>query len=154
MSAKLTKPKIAKADFTLLFLRINSIYEQLNTRTDEMERVYKFEHVLNRYAPADHIFSADKKDTSNCYSQLKTDCYYFIFAHRVHALTDVKRNGQVFHRWVWRAAVELSEKQIRMAYKFYVNHNDPKLTSAFVDSLITPSVSPVINEFDFGGENV
>lgn len=148
-----TVSKIDKADYMLLFLRINKVQDQLNPRTELMERVFQFEHVQNRFSPSDHIWSRDKNSVSHCYRELEQDKFYFIFAHRVHELSDVKKNGRVFHRWVWRAAVELTEKQIRLAYQFFLKNPDqPKLVSQYIDQLRMPSATAFISEFDYQGE--
>jgi len=148
-----TKPKIAKADFMLLFIRINSVYDELNARTDEMERVFKFEHIQNRFQPSDHSWSQDKNAVSHCYRDIQQDHYYFIFAHRVPELKEVKANGRIFNRWVWRVAVELSDKQIRLAYKFFLKNPDaPKEVSKYVDSLLNPTATELISEFSYEGD--
>jgi hypothetical protein len=146
----MTAPKIAKADYMLLFIRINSINDQVNERTNEMERVFNFEHVAHRFAPNDHIWSRDKDAITHCYRDLKQGEYYMIFAHRVADLDDVKRNGRVFHRWVWRAALQLTEEQIRKVNKFHSKHeSEPKLVAEFADFIKHPRILPAIQEFSY-----
>ena len=148
----MAKQQISKSDYMLLFIRINSFYDQLNQRKNQFERVFKFEHVLNRFAPNDHIYSTDKDTVTHCYRELEVGQYYMVFAHRVEELNDVKKNGKVFSRWIWRAALNLDEKQIRKVYSFYLKHSDePKLVGEYADFIKNPRILPMIDEFDYEG---
>lgn len=144
------KPKIAPGDYNLLYVRINAIYDVYNERTEQMERTFKMEHVAARFAPNDHIWSHDKDSVSHCYRELEQGQYYLIFAHRVQELTEKKRSGKTFGRWVWRFALPMSEKQIRLAYQFYTkNSSNPKLCAQYADSLVNPKITPAISEFEY-----
>jgi hypothetical protein len=146
-----TTTKLAKDDYMLLFIRINSIQDQYNTRTNEMERVFKFEHVANRFAPNDHTYSTDKDNVSHCYREIEAGEYYMIFAHRVPQLNDTnKRSGKVYSRWVWRGQLLLTEKQIRKVWKFYEKHpDDAKMVGEFADFVKNPRILPIIEEFEY-----
>lgn len=143
------KPKLAKSDYMLLFVRINKIRDDYIVKKDEVWRIFDFEHVQNRFQPMDHAYSPDKRAHPHCYDMLEVGHFYVIFAHRA-AEVDHTRGGKTYSRWIWRSAVEMSEKNIRLAYAFYLkNAEEPKLVGQFVDQLNNPRLTPSINEFDY-----
>lgn len=142
--------KLNPADYMILYIRINKIRDELNRSTSLMERKFLFEHVQNRFAPADHIWSADKNVIAHSYADLQEDQYYVIFAHRVPEIVDKKKNGKTFGRWVWRFSLNMPEKLIRKAYEFYkANPSDANLCLRYADQLMHPKIADDIAEFEF-----
>jgi len=154
---KMTTPKkqINPSDYKLLYIRVNKIRDEYNHVTHQMERKFWFEHIENRYSPADHIWSADKNKVDHIYNEIEQDHYYVIFAHRVEDLTQKKKNGDVYSRWVWRFALDMPDKLIRKAYKFYkINEKDAKLCLKYADELMHPKIADNLDEFEFATPQV
>lgn len=144
-----TKKLLGPADYQLLFIRINSIHDDYIEQKDEMWRIFDYEHVKNRWKPSDHAFSPDKKALDNCYMELAQDKYYLILAYRASNMSDQVK-GRKYYRWIWRACSELSEKNIRKAYDYYLlNSADIRGCVKFAHDLNNPTMLPAVEEFDY-----
>lgn len=143
------KPKLGPADFMLLYIRINKVQDVYVEKKDEMWRTFDFEHVKNRWKPSDHSWSPDKNSHTHCYKDLEVDKYYLVLAWRVSDIVDTI-GGRKYYRWIWRGALELSEKDIRKAYDFYVtNHANTRGCVEYAESLKYPTLTPAVDEFEY-----
>ena len=133
----------------LIFVRINLVADKWMPNKKEYWREYKFSHVKERFAAANHFWSSDKDEYEHAYAKIEQDKFYVILAYRVPGIGDTL-NGKVIHRWLWRSAIEMTEKNIQLAYKFYQkNPTETRIVAKYIDQLNNPRLSEVLDEFEF-----
>lgn len=130
----------------LIFVRINAISHKWMPSKKETWVKYDYEHTMNRFVPDSHYYSPDKDAHRNAYAVLEQDKHYIIQSRIAPGIGDVV-NGKQMNRWIWAVAYELSEKHIRLAYKFYIAHaDDLPAVAKYIDSLVNPKVTDVFGD--------
>ena len=125
---------------TLLFLRINKVYDRYVPRKKESWRIFEYEHIGRKWSADDHEWSPDKNIFPHCYDELVPDQHYLILSRCVPGMKD--RLGAVtYNRWVWLGYMPLTESQIRKVWKFFTDHNkDMVATVKYAEALTNPRI--------------
>lgn len=125
---------------TLLFLRINRVYDRYVPQKKESWRIFEYEHIGRKWSADDHDWSPDKDRYPHCYDEIVADQHYLVLSRQVQGLQDLIGTA-IYNRWVWLGCMPLTETQIRKVWQYYVaSGRDMRAAVEYADRLVNPRI--------------